>query len=75
MRKKGYIKWSILLAVECLILVGCFLAYKRTAEKVVLESSAYLTEEGIFLEDFLDTGLDGVYIDSSMGEKTEFVRT
>lgn len=75
MRKKGYIKWGILLAVECLILAGCFLAYKRTAGKIVLESSAYLTEEGIFLEDFLDTGLDGVYIDSSMGEKSEFIKT
>lgn len=73
MRKR--IIWGILLLAECLMIAFCFLSYKRPARNYTLEPSAFSATEGVFLENFQDTGLDGYYIDSSWEKTWDFVST
>lgn len=75
MDAKKKIMWAALLIIECIIVLSCFLFYRKEGKNITLYPSDFISEEGIFLEDFLDTGLDGYYTDSSFEENEKFVRT
>lgn len=75
MDAKKKIMWAALLIIECIIVLSCFLFYRKEGKNITLYPSDFISEEGIFLEDFLGTGLDGYYTDSSFEENEKFVRT
>ncbi|MDE5932669.1 MAG: hypothetical protein K2H40_09345 [Lachnospiraceae bacterium] len=75
MDRKKKIMWAVLLITECLIVLSCFLFYRKEGKNITLYPADFISEEGIFLENFLDTGMDGYYIDSSFEKNEDFART
>lgn len=57
MDAKKKIMWAALLIIECIIVLSCFLFYRKEGKNITLYPSDFISEEGIFLEDFLGTGL------------------
>ncbi len=74
MNGKKKIWQGILLLAECLVILGCFWFYKKEGRDFLLQASDFGTE-GIYLKDFLDTGMEGCYIDSSYPETPEYARS
>lgn len=67
-------KWKLLLLVEVLICVLCFWGYIKDEKKYYFDYQSIISD-GICLENFLDSGKTGYYIDSSSEAKSNFAIT
>ena len=65
----------MLIVIECLIIGGCLCFYRKEGKQITLLPSEFNSEEGFFLENFLNTGLDGYYIDSAFEKNMDFTQT
>lgn len=67
-------KKALLILAETACIFACLLGYKKEEIKYQFHNQSMVSEE-IYLENFLETGDSGYYMDSSMEQKSDFVST